>query len=687
MNTIVTKILAVVVILVIVGAGVVPVIDALNTYTTEETETITFGTNTAHSATVTSERGTMSGTTFTEDADGDWIQIPLAILCNTPANTYKVLEGATIYAPDTNGDIAAFTITSGAVTGLNSALTVTLTQDTSITDATVYDMAVSSTDLYLSGMIIPLSISGVADVFISDVKSITTGSNGSYFITNSGDLYAIGTSSFIFGDGVTTTSNEWIKIASDISSVSTGDYWSAYLTTQGVLYSSNTSYPTWSLIASDVKDYWLKGYGSYWYVDNDGVGHNENNSFGTGISKIILHPASNNTQIMYITESKDLYLGYGTTYSLVASNVKDAALMLTGNNTTAQYYLTEAGDLYGKGSNAIGNFGLGNTDNLTNWTVIASNVDKIYVWSDTSSVGEEYKSSRIFYINTSGELYCAGKNYYGSLGLGTPLISNNDTITTWTKSINVSVTDIFCDSACSFTISSSGTLYVTGNNSSGALGIGSASTPVLSWTSTSVDDVSFVASYTLSSILIDDDEDLYGTGMKSRIGEGSSGNTVNWTRLSANMDSLLYTNSTESKTFTDVRGSIEGTTFTEDADGAYILVSWYNLPDNSYQIGNGEDYYTANGTTVTAFEAPSTTGVTDATLTFTQNSTDSNVYDVTGTTVGASYGIVVPYTVTYDITHTVTHERLPMLNLIPLILIIMSVLFVAASLIIDRRGY
>lgn len=114
----------------------------------ETTARATYGTNSIHSLVLTDSVGDMNGTTFTPNAGGDWLQIPLHILRDS-MQTYKVLDGATYYAPDTNGDLASFT--APTTTGVNSALTLTFTQDTSITDATVYDLTATVTDIDLPG--------------------------------------------------------------------------------------------------------------------------------------------------------------------------------------------------------------------------------------------------------------------------------------------------------------------------------------------------------------------------------------------------------------------------------------------------------------------------------------------------------------------------------------------------------
>ena len=705
MNTIVTKILAVVVVLTIVGAGVVPIINALNTYTTTETETVTFGSNTARSSTVSSVIGTMSGTTFTEDASGDWIQIPLAILCNTPANTYKVLEGATIYAPDTNGVLAAFTVTSGAVSGLNTALTVTFTQDTSITDATVYDMDVISTNMELAGIIIPQAISVNHIGAIPNATKVVTAKSSTFYVDTDGNLYAAGNNTQgQLGLGDTIDRTQWVLSATNVDDVCItvdgyNQVYAFYVDTDGNLYATGknaygqfglgdtTDRTEWTLTSTNVDKVYCPLYtegkrgANAYYLDNSGnvyaAGNNTQGQLGLGDT------TDRTTWVLSTTDVKDLccdgkyaavlttsnelkLTGYSTPFSgsnswqSFASNVTD----FDGADWGAFGWISN-GVFYLEGSNSYGQVGDGTTTTVTTPYQVQDFVaSSMYFHANTS-----------FAIDVDGNLYATGYNSHGQIGNGT-----TSDLTSWSL-IHSDIAYVNSNANVTMAIGTDGKLY--------AAGYGYTST--LTETATDVtyeahagNKINYVDRYYITN-----GGHLYGVGMNDcgQFGTGDTSSLSTWTELQNTIPTTVATNTTESTTISDVRGSITGTTFTADADGAFLMVPWINLPLYSYQVGNGEDYYTANGSTVTSFEAPSTTGVTDASLTFTQNSSDSNVYDVTGTTVGSSYSLVVPYTVTYEETTTITHERMPMLDLIPLILIVICVIYVAASLIIDRRGY
>ena len=889
------------------------------------TETV-YADNTIQSTTISGVLGTMSGTTFTADPTGDYLSIPLYIFNNSPSNTYAVEEGATIYAPDTSGDLAAFTVTSGAVSGLNSAITATFSLDTSIVGATAYDLSVSTTNTDLPDIIIPKEIAATTLVPITNPVKVTMEgttavlmSNGDLYCTGTGyydgtyatihqltlyatnvadfvldnwgggfildtdhDLYCIGTKyGGGFGDNVSGSSEHTTlyKVASNVAKVVTVYGSSYYISTTGDLYVTGTNakgqlglghtngVSTWTLSKSGVQDVFGhdvpnkeccfvlanddKIYAAGYNADGQlglgdtnnrsswtdtgltnatsikcagaytmalcgntlyGAGKNSHYVLGitgdssytswtqtaTGVAKICM---TGNIASAYISTNGELYMagsyyqGYPTTdipWTLIASNITDFS-----GDAGIWFYLDSSHKLYVTASyNPSGAAGVGNTNTVDTWTLTANNV---------SSLFPQHLNEDSGYIGTDGKVYVAGTDNSGALG------TNGNAALSWTPmglpsttviATNTVETKTLSDqrgtmSGTTFTPSASGTYlqiplvnagqytyYIgdgatyygpdstdtltlftapssTGINTGVALtftDMGATYDNTLNALTASVTDsdlkglvIPYTATYTaqvathydynwygdsdtfvftedpngsyikvpgavlqIYTYYIDDEATYYAesaadtlTSFEVPSSTGIYGITVTFTpsvdledvyELTGSGtgfvivprsygDSLYNTTHTITQTYTPIRGNVSGTTFTEAADGTYLKVFKENVAHTTYQIGDERTYYTATGSTLTAVIAPTVPIDTDFGITFTEAVDDENVYDIGGSITGATNTLIVPYEVTYDITTTVTTEKIPMLSLVPLVLIIICLIFVAGLIYIDRRGY
>jgi alpha-tubulin suppressor-like RCC1 family protein len=117
---------------------------------------------------------------------------------------------------------------------------------------------------------------------------------------------------------------------------------------------------------------------------------------------------------------------------------------------------TGNGSLYVTGYNIYGQLGLGHTDTVKNW--------KYNYRTSVRNIACGYRHS--MYTTTGGDLYVTGYNYYGQLGLG-----NTYDCRSWTKAPS-NATKIACGTFYSLYLDRFGSLWVTGNNSCGQLGLG-----------------------------------------------------------------------------------------------------------------------------------------------------------------------------------------------------------------------
>ena len=158
-----------------------------------------------------------------------------------------------------------------------------------------------------------------------------------------------------------------------------------------------------------------------------------------------------------------------TTFLNGAIPVKVTSQMGWGSS----YLIDSNGDLYTCGENGSGALGLGNNLNTPSFTKVStlSNVKDVYVSSDASNLGSSYV------ILDNGDLYSAGYNYYGQLGVGDTANRNTFTQVNLDGRAVTSIT-IFHggDSKVDVgVILGDKTIRTWGHNASGQLGVGNQS--------------------------------------------------------------------------------------------------------------------------------------------------------------------------------------------------------------------
>ncbi len=126
------------------------------------------------------------------------------------------------------------------------------------------------------------------------------------------------------------------------------------------------------------------------------------------------------------------------------------------------YIINSKGEVYAWGKNYNGQLGLGNTENQNSPVKIEglASVEEIYI--SNNYFGSAYART------TSGELYVWGNNNYGQLGIG-----NTENQNTPTKIKNFSnVENVYLDEYSVYVKTTNGEVYTWGRNNSGQLGIG-----------------------------------------------------------------------------------------------------------------------------------------------------------------------------------------------------------------------
>lgn len=145
---------------------------------------------------------------------------------------------------------------------------------------------------------------------------------------------------------------------------------------------------------------------------------------------------------------------------------QEVTLSYTIKNRYNTYFLYSNGDVYAKGSNKCGELGLGHKVEMPNEVKIEglTGIQKI-VLQQNEDRGAAY------FINALGEVYVTGYNAHGQLGLG----HTNDVIVPTKVEGLIGIVDIEISeyNECNtYFINQNGTVYVSGANKNGELGVG-----------------------------------------------------------------------------------------------------------------------------------------------------------------------------------------------------------------------
>ena len=180
------------------------------------------------------------------------------------------------------------------------------------------------------------------------------------------------------------------------------------------------------------------------------------------------------------------------------------------------------GTLWGAGYNAFGQLGLGNTANR-NIFVDTGITDVLY-----AACGQGHS----MIVKSDTTLWAAGQNTAGQLGLGT----TND-VEVFTNTGVVDVDKVFCGSSHSFILKNNGSVQAAGYNFYGQLGLGDngAGTDRTSFTTVSISSVEDIKLGGFHSLILKTDGSVWSTGLNA---SGQLG-------ISSTTDVDVFTDTTE----------------------------------------------------------------------------------------------------------------------------------------------
>jgi len=222
----------------------------------------------------------------------------------------------------------------------------------------------------------------------------------------------------------------------------------------------------------------------------------------------VLESTSTDVEMVYFTSSIEYY-----TY-----------LLDTGANT----FVNISGTIYSTGNNNYGQLGIGNTSNKTTLTALTS----FPAGKTVSAIARSY--SHTIVLMTDGTVYGCGSNAVGQLGNGTSG-NQSTTLTSMTLPVGKTAVAVSCGASSTtngltIVIMNDGTVYGTGYNLYGQLGIGNTTNKntLTQMTSFPSGKIAIRVSCGINNcIILMSDGTLWGTGDNTygQIGNGTSGNS------------------------------------------------------------------------------------------------------------------------------------------------------------------
>lgn len=213
-------------------------------------------------------------------------------------------------------------------------------------------------------------------------------------------------------------------------------------------------------------------------------------------------------------------------------------------NMASMYVLTSDGKVYAAGYNGYGQLGVGDTTNRREFVrleyFVTAGLTPVNIFC---SVDRYNYYDRLYVLCSNGALYACGYNGNGELGVGDT--SNRSTPTLISGSIS-NITKVVAAAYYTFLLTTTGTLYATGYNNWGTLGLGDTTTRSAFTLVSSMTGVADIQVYdgrdnttnwsaATCAIVRTTSGDLYATGYNGygQLGLGDTTNRSSFTKISS----------------------------------------------------------------------------------------------------------------------------------------------------------
>ena len=186
--------------------------------------------------------------------------------------------------------------------------------------------------------------------------------------------------------------------------------------------------------------------------------------------------------------------------------------------------------LWGCGNNGDGQLGLGDSSNRNTFTQVTTNGD------DIKQVYCSFNHTLI--LENDGTLWSTGFNYYGELGLGDT--TNRTTFTQVTTNTD-NIKKIYCGENHTFILKNDGTLWGCGRNEYGQLGLGDTTNrTTFTQITTNTDDIKEICCGYNHTFILKNDGTLWSAGnnYNGQLGLGDTINRNTFTEITTKVDNI-----------------------------------------------------------------------------------------------------------------------------------------------------
>jgi alpha-tubulin suppressor-like RCC1 family protein len=259
------------------------------------------------------------------------------------------------------------------------------------------------------------------------------------------------------------------------------------------------------------------------YYGQLGFGNNTNSNVFTevtSLSNITVIAAGTDYSLTLDSDGKVYATGYNNRGQLgfgnnTNSNVFTEVTSLNGKTITAiaagQYHslaLDINGNLYATGYNIFGTLGLNDMTHRNSFT-------EVPLPANINIIAMAAGGWHSLILDSNGNIYATGDNYYGTLGLGST--AEYYSFTKVPFPVNVNITAIAAGYDHSLALDSNGKVYVTGGNYCGQLGMGDSGYETSRYNFTEVPlptntNIISIAARLNHSIVLDSNGKVYTTG-------------------------------------------------------------------------------------------------------------------------------------------------------------------------------
>ena len=217
-----------------------------------------------------------------------------------------------------------------------------------------------------------------------------------------------------------------------------------------------------------------------------------------------------------------------TTFTQVTTNADNIKSVCCGSSHTL--ILKNDGTVWGCGHNGYGELGLGNNTNKNTFTQITTNINDIK---------EIYcGGSHTFMLKNDSTLWGCGYNYNGQLGLG----DSDDRYTFTEIATNANnIKSICCGSHHTLILKNDGSLWGTGRNNCSQLGLGDTTDrTIFTQVTTNINNIKEIYCGAHHAFILKNDGTLWGTGRNDfgSLGLKDTNYRTTFTQIATNTDDI-----------------------------------------------------------------------------------------------------------------------------------------------------